>query len=294
MSSRAGYIGVATPLFVVGIAAATGTSTAPAITPPPVTQQQHVAPSGVDAVLEPARLVATFGEDRARWIEQAMAELARTTVDRIAAGGHHFEDWIAALADAGAEHIPDLRMLRVDPIANTSTSGFGWREDPFTHNHKFHHGADIKGDYGTPVVAAGDGLVVFAGDNGGYGNVIYVDHGGGVITRYAHLRKIEVKLHATVAAGQRIGQVGATGHTTGPHLHFEVRLDGASVDPTTALMVARLERESPSAGQVCAHVLVQGIQSKWKSEKDPPKDESKPGEHRPERAGHVKREKPLS
>lgn len=183
--------------------------------------------------------------------------------------------------------IPDLRVLTADPIADTCTSGFGWRNDPIRKERKFHHGADIRGKHGTPVHAAGDGVVIFSGEKTGYGNVIFVDHGGGVVTRYAHLRKLEAKKNAVVVAGQRIGQVGSTGRTTGPHLHFEVRLDGRAVDPVTAFAVAELSRTSPAEGRVAAYALSPDLQANKRSDIDPPKT-------RPERTGHVKRVKPLS
>jgi murein DD-endopeptidase MepM/ murein hydrolase activator NlpD len=206
------------------------------------------------------------------------------------------EDRLVAIAfmldETPGVRVPDVSVLRVEPVANTSTSGFGWRNDPIRNHRKFHNGADIKGTHGTPVVSAGDGVVLFAGSKDGYGNVVFVDHGGGVVTRYAHLRRVEIKKDATVVAGQRIGQVGSTGRTTGPHLHFEVRLNEQPVDPITALDVGALQRVSPNAGRLAAFALVPELQSKKLSETDPPK--KKKTEQRPERRGRAKREKPLS
>lgn len=200
-----------------------------------------------------------------------------------------------------AFRIPDLTVLTTEPLPESRSkgpaSGFGWRDDPMNHRAKYHQGADIRADHGTPVVAAGDGVVVFAGRQGGYGNVIYVDHGGGVLTRYAHLRKIEIKKNAACVAGQRIGQVGSTGRATGPHLHFEVRLDGRAVNPTTALTVATLEREAPEAGQLAAFALVPEVQSAERSDIDPPRHgvhAKKSGGTRPERPGRAKRVRPVS
>jgi len=151
---------------------------------------------------------------------------------------------------------PDVRALTVSPIHTEESSGYGWRDDPFRHDRRFHAGRDYRADPGTPVLAAGAGVVVFAGRQGGYGNVVYVDHGGGVVTRYAHLRKIETKRDRTIEAGDRIGQVGSTGRATGPHLHFEVRIDGRPVDPELALSVASVERESPAFAHVASLALV--------------------------------------
>jgi len=187
---------------------------------------------------------------------------------------------------------PDLTALTVEPVANSTTSGFGWREDPINKRRKFHSGADIRGKHGTPVMAAGAGTVICAEPKNGYGNVIFIDHGNGLITRYAHLRKFEVKHGELVAAGQRIGQVGATGRTTGPHLHFEVRIAGNPVDPTTAMLVGQLERESPAMGRLAAQVLAPELQRGKSSTIDPPKSDNA---SRPERKNAPKRErKPLS
>ncbi len=179
--------------------------------------------------------------------------------------------------------IPDLTILTTAPIPQTLSSGFGWRDDPIRHDRRFHGGTDFKADPGTPVLAAGDGVVVFAGRQGGYGNVIYVDHGGGVVTRYGHLRRIETKKNAPVTAGERIGQVGSTGRTTGPHLHFEIRLDGRAVDPVAAMTIAELERTDPAKGQLAASALAPELQAKVRAGNDHHSAES-----RPERAGRDK------
>jgi murein DD-endopeptidase MepM/ murein hydrolase activator NlpD len=100
---------------------------------------------------------------------------------------------------------------------------------------RFHAGIDLIADAGTPIAAAGPGRVVFTGYREGWGKLVVVDHGQGVRTRYAHLARITVRVGASVAAGSRVGLVGATGEATGPHLHFEVLLRGANVDPLSAL-----------------------------------------------------------
>ena len=199
---------------------------------------------------------------------------------------HDATNRLANLAVQAGVTIPDLSVLTTDPVANTESSGFGWRDDPFRHNRRYHRGADFHAKPGTPVLAAGDGIVVFAGRQSGYGNVIYVDHGGGVVTRYAHLRRIETKKDTPVTAGERIGQVGSTGRATGPHLHFEVRLDGRAVDPVTAMQVADLERQSPEMGKLAAFALVPEIQAAVRddTERDEPTRAA-----RPDRKGRVKR-----
>jgi murein DD-endopeptidase MepM/ murein hydrolase activator NlpD len=202
--------------------------------------------------------------------------------------------WLAARSDLT---IPDVSVLTTNPVAQSESSGFGWRNDPITHSPKFHAGSDLRGKYGTPVLAAGDGLVHFTGFQSGYGNIVYIDHGGGVITRYAHLQRIHAKKGQLISAGTKLGEVGATGRATGPHLHFEVRLDGRAVDPTTAMTVAELARESPEAGQIAAFALSPELQKDASSRVDPPKTKppvTRPTQQRPERKNHVTRKKPLS
>ena len=213
---------------------------------------------------------------------------------------HHAADRLSALAHDAGMAIPDVTVLRWEPLAAADTtrasSGFGWRDDPIRHTRRYHSGADIRAKPGTPVMAAGDGVVTFAGRQGGYGNVIYIDHGGGVITRYGHLRRIETTKDAVITAGTRIGQVGSTGRATGPHLHFEVRIDGHAVDPGTALVVAELQRDSPAEGNLAAYALTPELQAFVLSDLDPPKGRTaaKSAKSRPERSGRTKRVRPTS
>ncbi|HTA63944.1 MAG TPA: M23 family metallopeptidase, partial [Xanthomonadaceae bacterium] len=119
------------------------------------------------------------------------------------------------------------------PLANTYVSApFGNRIDPITGGHEFHKGLDLDGKTGDPIHAAADGIVVRADfDAGGYGNVVDIDHGNGYATRYGHCSKLLVKVGDLVHAGDVIAKVGSTGHATGPHLHFEVWINGAPVNP---------------------------------------------------------------
>ncbi|MDP3783629.1 MAG: M23 family metallopeptidase [Sphingopyxis sp.] len=111
------------------------------------------------------------------------------------------------------------------------SSGFGYRSDPFTGGAAMHSGLDFRGPIGTPILAAAPGRVSFVGAKSGYGNVVEVDHGQGIMTRYAHLSGFTSKVGAQVAAGQQIAKMGSTGRSTGSHLHFEVRLNGVAVNP---------------------------------------------------------------
>lgn len=122
-------------------------------------------------------------------------------------------------------------LLAAQPLEGEVTSEFGWRKDPFTGRRAWHGGMDIAAPEGTPIRATRDGIVSFAGRKGGYGNLVVVDHGGGVSSYYGHNKANNVAEGQAVRAGQVIAQVGQTGRATGPHLHFEVRVDGGAVDP---------------------------------------------------------------
>lgn len=118
------------------------------------------------------------------------------------------------------------------------TSNYGIRADPFRGTAAFHAGVDIPGPVGTPVYATADGLVDRAERAGGYGNLVEVDHGKGIQTRYGHLSKILVEPGTRVHRGQLIALMGSTGRSTGPHLHYEVRIDGHAVNPVPFLQTA--------------------------------------------------------
>ncbi len=111
-------------------------------------------------------------------------------------------------------------------------SAYGWRMHPIYHEMRFHAGEDIGAPSGTPILAADSGMATVIADNGnGYGNYIMINHGGGRVTLYAHMSAFAISNGATVSQGQVIGYVGSTGNSTGPHLHFEVRVNGATTDP---------------------------------------------------------------
>jgi murein DD-endopeptidase MepM/ murein hydrolase activator NlpD len=118
------------------------------------------------------------------------------------------------------------------PLASARlTSGFGWRTHPLSGGWRPHSGVDLAAPHGSPIVATAGGVVGTAGWSGGYGLLVAVSHGDGVQTRYGHLSRLAVAPGQQVAAGQVIGYVGSTGDSTGPHLHYEVRVDGRAIDP---------------------------------------------------------------
>lgn len=121
------------------------------------------------------------------------------------------------------------------PVQGRITAGFGQRMDPFSGEAAFHPGIDIAEPYGRDVTATGDGLVIEAEPDAGYGRSILIDHGDGITTRYAHLSRIFVVVGEQVRQGEIIGAVGMSGRTTGPHLHYEVRIHGTPVNPSRFL-----------------------------------------------------------
>jgi murein DD-endopeptidase MepM/ murein hydrolase activator NlpD len=138
--------------------------------------------------------------------------------------------------------------------AMTFTSNYGVRSDPFRGTAAMHAGVDIPGRIGTPIYATADGMVGRAERSGGYGNLIEVNHGKGIETRYGHLSRILVAANTRVRRGQLIGLMGSTGRSTGSHLHYEVRIDGRAVNPapflTTGDMMIAMQDRALKAQQV--------------------------------------------
>jgi len=185
-------------------------------------------------------------EDTSRKLAEVSGVEKETPAARGQGGPAHPVDSAAALAaleskTAKLEH--EMKMyesfLRLHaiipsiwPVVGKLESGLGGRRNPFGgRGYEYHEGQDIDAAYGTPVAVAASGRVIIAGWQRGYGNVVYVDHGAGLSTRYGHLSEIDVAVGQTVARGQTIGLVGSTGRSTGPHLHYEVRINNQPVDP---------------------------------------------------------------
>lgn len=146
------------------------------------------------------------------------------------------------------------------------TSSYGYRRDPFNGAAAFHAGVDFPGRYGQPIIAAAAGRVAYVGPRQGYGNVVEIDHGHGIMTRYAHLSGFGVRPGQAVTRGAAIGRMGSTGRSTGTHLHFEVRVNGAPINPRRFLEVKqdvlqiqqiakqRVARSGNPAGKVSGQV----------------------------------------
>jgi murein DD-endopeptidase MepM/ murein hydrolase activator NlpD len=151
--------------------------------------------------------------------------------------GNSFERAVARVkvARTQAEHLTRtlLRVPLRKPVNGEIdlSSTFGVRVDPFLHVAAMHTGLDFRGDAGDPIHATAAGTVVGAGWSGGYGRMVEIDHGNGLSTRYGHLSQIDVKVGDEIRIGQVIGRMGSTGRSTGPHLHYETRIDGDAVDP---------------------------------------------------------------
>jgi murein DD-endopeptidase MepM/ murein hydrolase activator NlpD len=194
-------------------------------------------------------------ENRVDAIEDASRRLSEISgvqtegeegTDPHGAGGPSFELDAAAIAviEARAARLEEdlkafeavmrerARIPSIWPVEGETTDSFGVRGNPFGGGStEFHPGQDISAPRGTPVVAPADGTVVQAGWQNGYGQMVVLDHGNGLTTRYAHLSKIEVSANQELKKGDLLGQVGSTGRSTGPHLHYEVRMGEAPVSP---------------------------------------------------------------
>lgn len=127
------------------------------------------------------------------------------------------------------------REVRAQAVMPRLSSRYGYRADPIHRTGRMHYGLDIPGPLGTPVFASGQGFVAFAGPAGSYGQMVEIDHGGGLRTRYAHLSRLLVRTGERVGQRDMIALMGSSGRSTGSHLHFEVRVDGRPTDPAPLL-----------------------------------------------------------
>ena len=201
-----------------------------------------------------------FADDRAKRAENALRKLqldprtmARNVERQSGVGGPleilatssdgsidpRFERLGLSLARMNAleralEGVPQVVPASVTKI----TSNFGYRRDPFTSRGAMHNGIDFKGAYGSSIYAAAPGRVTFAGWKGGYGKTVEVTHQNGLMTRYAHMSRLDVKTGQAVEAGATLGGLGSTGRSTGPHLHFEVRIKDRAINPRPFLETA--------------------------------------------------------
>jgi murein DD-endopeptidase MepM/ murein hydrolase activator NlpD len=156
---------------------------------------------------------------------------------RLASNAEAFEHHVERVSIARAQVDRLTRTIASVPVRRPVagepdiSSGFGMRLDPFIRAPAMHTGMDFRADTGDPARATADGTVTVAGWQGGYGKMVEIDHGNGLATRYGHLSEIAVKVGQRVRVGHVVGKVGSTGRSTGPHLHYETRINGDAVDP---------------------------------------------------------------
>jgi len=162
---------------------------------------------------EVARLIQQKEEERRREAEQAARA---SNVETVGGGGYVMQSYGGGM---------------IWPISGPITSEFGWRTHPIFGSARFHSGLDIGGDYGMPIHAAASGVVIESGWIGGYGNTIMIDHGGGIVTLYGHNESLVAGVGQQVSQGEVVAYCGSTGNSTGPHCHFEVRVNGEPVSP---------------------------------------------------------------
>ena len=165
------------------------------------------------------------------------AEEVGREVDQMLRKAEEQNDYLAVVETTLMEQrIQRKRLPTMLPVdANWSASAFGWRADPFTGQRAMHEGVDFSAEVGTPIMSAANGMVIAAGSHPEYGLLLEVDHGQDYTSRYAHASKLLVKEGQIVKRGQKIAEVGNTGRSTGPHLHFEVRHKGVALNPAKFL-----------------------------------------------------------
>ncbi|MEO0140280.1 MAG: M23 family metallopeptidase [candidate division WOR-3 bacterium] len=163
-------------------------------------------------------------------------------LERLLALAQQEAEDLAALEKELRSRISDQKnMPCIMPAAGVLTSGFGYRRDPVYGGWRFHSGLDIAGPAGTPIISAGDGVVISAGWDKGYGLAVEIDHGKGITTYYAHCSRLAVSPGMQVKRGEIIAYTGSTGKATGPHLHYEVRVNGVPRNPEKYILLSEAE-----------------------------------------------------
>ena len=162
-------------------------------------------------------------------------DINRQLDDLSAQGERHTDVFTLIESRLFEKRLEALMVPSSAPVEGPVGSGFGFRADPFTHRTALHTGLDFPGDIGTPILAAAGGMVLSAGPHPEYGQLVEIDHGNGLITRYAHTSKMLVKQGDLIKRGQKIAEIGSTGRSTGPHLHFEVLVEGVQQNPAKFL-----------------------------------------------------------
>jgi murein DD-endopeptidase MepM/ murein hydrolase activator NlpD len=161
-----------------------------------------------------------------------MSEFQKS-LDAVAKDVEHRSDYMNVVeSELMSNKIKSRLLPTIQPVnVGYNASGFGWRLDPFSGRSAFHEGIDFAAPTGTPIVAAAGGVVITSQSHPQYGNMIEIDHGNDIVSRYAHASRLLMKVGAIVKRGQHIADIGSTGRSTGPHLHFEVLVRGAQQNP---------------------------------------------------------------
>ena len=189
-----------------------------------------------DAAPPPEAGMIALAEERPRvkisigpqWVEPGEARYAR----RSTVGGHAAVVVFSRTPPSPFAGARSGALLPAGlPVTARLTSGFGMRPHPIRGGMRAHSGVDLAAPYGSPIVATGDGVIGTAGWSGGYGLLVAISHGDGVQTRYGHMSRLNVAAGQEVRRGDVIGFVGSTGQSTGPHVHYEVRVDGVATNP---------------------------------------------------------------
>lgn len=181
------------------------------------------------------RPTASYGGQGGPAVKPQASELINLVKD-LQANAKAREQSLTALREALVERNARLSATpSIWPAGGEVTSRFGWRSSPWGWGSDWHPGLDIANDYGTPIVATADGEVVFSGWYGGYGKMIQIDHGNGVVTVYGHCAQNLVNAGDKVKKGETIAYMGSTGYSTGTHVHYEVRVNGTAVNPVNFL-----------------------------------------------------------
>ncbi len=197
--------------------------------------------------LNPGMLRASAREGQGGPLIRLFTGKDETVDPRFARLGASLENMAAM--QKGLARIPNTLPASLEYIS----SGFGYRSDPFTGGAAFHAGLDFRGPIGAPIYSAAAGTVSFVGVKQGYGNCVEVSHGNGLMTRYAHMFRTGASVGQKVDAGAEIGKIGSTGRSTGPHLHFEVRINDRPVNPRPFLEAASNVQQEARAGSAPAH-----------------------------------------
>jgi murein DD-endopeptidase MepM/ murein hydrolase activator NlpD len=183
----------------------------------------------------------------------SLEELQKTIADLEAVNGQKIDLLTLMESRLFDQKVAKLLVPTAQPVPGSHLgSAFGWRIDPITGRSALHSGLDFQAEPGTPILAAAGGVVVVQEYHAGYGNMVEIDHGNNLITRYAHALEVFVKKGDLIKRGQKIATVGSTGRSTGPHLHFEVIADGVQQDPQKFLTSGGAvlpPSESPIAGK---------------------------------------------